>query len=64
VNVRINDDSGNLKGFLNVSVSMNDSGGSTDGICAALSAASAGIGLVNAAARAGIGMLSIGCGLL
>jgi hypothetical protein len=63
VNVRVNDDSGNLKGYLNVSVSMND-GESGTGICEALSAVSAGVGLVNAAAGAGIGMLSIGCGLL
>ncbi|KAF4989076.1 hypothetical protein FGRMN_9361 [Fusarium graminum] len=63
VHVRINDDSGNLKGYLNVGVAMNDSGAGS-GVCEALSAASAGVGLVNAAAGAGISMLSIGCGLL
>ncbi|KAJ4004788.1 hypothetical protein NW752_009545 [Fusarium irregulare] len=63
VHVRINDDSGNMKGFLNVGVAMSDSGAGT-GICESLSAASAGVGLVNAAAGAGISMLSIGCGLL
>nr|CEG04644.1 unnamed protein product [Fusarium clavum] len=63
VHVRINDDSGNMKGFLNVGVAMSNSDAGT-GICEALGAASAGVGLVNSAAGAGISMLSIGCGLL
>jgi hypothetical protein len=63
VHVRIQDDEGSLAGYLNVGVSMNDSGPGT-GVCESLSAASAGIGLVNAATGAGIGIASIICGAL
>lgn len=52
-----------MVGFLNVGVAMNDSGVGS-GICAALSAAATGLGLVNAAAGAGVTMASIVCSAL
>lgn len=48
---------------LNVGIKMNDNSAGT-GVCEALSAAAAGMGLANAAAGFAGGVLAIGCGLV
>lgn len=63
VHVRISGDDGNMSGYLNVGVAMDDSGADS-GICTALEAVAAGAGLVHAAAGAGVTLASIACGAL
>lgn len=63
INVRINQEGGGNVSNLNIGIAMDD-GGVASGVCESLSAAAAGVGLVNAAAGAGIGLSSIVCSAL
>jgi hypothetical protein len=52
-----------LDSYLNVAIDMDD-GEVGSGICEALGAASAGLGLVNPTASAGFSLASIACGAI
>jgi hypothetical protein len=63
VNVRIEDEEGTLKGFLNVGITMDDSSLGS-GICASLGAAGITTAFVSSVAAAGFSLASVVCGTL